>query len=328
MFVSVIIGLSISILGFAQSINAYLIVDIAPSEVNELGAGWTVKELDDLGGLGSGDMLALSASISGTNYTVSFKSDIYGWKAPEDMEVTIQPGKSTKIVGIYEQEKGSLQVNIYPVTAVEAGAKWRREGQETWLDSETIEQDIPVGKYTIEFYKIDNWDTPPEPEVTILDKELVTIDAYYTQHLGALQVNISPQEVVTAGAKWKIRGKTDWLDSGFNYENLPVGTYTVEFKEIPNWQTPPSSEVTIEKGQTKVLTVEYVSLILEGTNEGEGEISEGEGEDENDIWGECGCNNSEQEKKLRDFLVDILFVGLLIIITASSRNSNLSDRNN
>ncbi len=325
-----VLGVYVSTLSYAQSSNAYVIVDIAPSEVNKLGAAWTLKEINGLGWLESGYMLALSASIHETNYTVTFRPDIFGWKAPDDIEITIESGKVSKVVGIYEQEMGALQVNIYPVNAVQAGAKWRREGQETWRESGEIEQNIPFGVYTIEFYKLNNWDSPKEIEVQIKDKTLVSVNAYYTQHLGSLQVSISPQEAIDAGAKWKIQGKTDWLDSGFKYENLPVGTYTVEFKDIPNWQTPSQLQVSVEKDQTAILIAEYVKSISEGVDEGEGGTTEGEGEGEGEstIWSRCGCDNSDSGKSVRNFLMDILFIGLMITITALSRyksSKNSSD---
>ncbi|MCX8065166.1 MAG: hypothetical protein N3G21_08335 [Candidatus Hydrogenedentes bacterium] len=314
--------LSFSLAVFAQSTTAYLIVDIAPTEVNDLGAGWKVKEVNNLSWLGSGYMLALSANVY-TSYTVTFKPDVYGWKYPADIRVTVQPGKYTKVVGIYEQVTGSLKVNIYPKTAVDAGAKWRRAGQEIWRESGYVEQGIPLGKYTIEFYKLSNWDSPPEVEVTIKDTTLVTVNAYYSQYLGALQVNISPQEAVVAGAGWKIVGKTDWLPSGFKYENLPVGSYTIEFRQLRNWQPPPSTEVQIERDQTKVLNVDYVSLLPEGEGEGEALIEgegEGEGAGDGDMWSRCGCNDTGENKGGVKLLLDLLFIGLLVSITASSRN--------
>lgn len=324
-----VLGVYVSTLSYAQSSNAYVIVDIAPSEVNKLGAAWTLKEINGLGWLESGYMLALSASIYETTYTVTFRPDIFGWKAPDDIEVAIRAGKVSKVVGIYEQEMGALQVNIYPANAVQAGAKWRREGQEVWRESGEIEQNIPFGVYTIEFYKLVNWDSPQEIEVQIKDKTLVSVNAYYTQHLGSLQVSISPQEAIVEGAKWKIQGKTDWLESGFKYENLPVGTYMVEFKDIPNWLTPSPLQVSVEKDQTTILTAEYVKSTLEGGDGGGGGTTEGEGEGENSIWSKCGCDNSNSGKSgVRNFLMDILFVGLMISVTALSRcksSKNSSD---
>lgn len=314
----------LSLVASSQSTNAYLIVDIAPGEVYSLGAGWKVKEISNLPWFESGYMLTLAASVYGTSYTVTFKPDIYGWKTPKDLKVTIQPGRFTRVVGIYEQETGALRVNLYPLNAVEAGAKWRRVGQEVWRNSGDIEEGIPLGKYRVEFYPLKNWDTPQELEVTIKDKTLITVNAYYIQHLGSLVVNIFPKEVVIAGASWKIQGTTNWLPSGFKYDNLPVGSYIVQFRDIPNWLTPSSLEIVVERDVTKSLNVEYKRLTPE-EGEGEGEIVEGEGdsegEEENGFWNGCGCKiSSKQGRKLKNLFLDILFISLLIFISATSKN--------
>ena len=66
-----------------------------------------------------------------------------------------------------------------------------------------------------------------------------------------LTVTITPAAAVTAGAQWSLDGTT-WYASGAKV-SLPVtgSPYTVRFKDITGWTTPPTSlPVTIAQGQT------------------------------------------------------------------------------
>ena len=56
------------------------------------------------------------------------------------------------------------------------------------------------------------------------------------QDTGSLRVTISPQGAINAGAKWQVidsNGNTHgWYDSGHTQSGLPVGSYTVKYKDI------------------------------------------------------------------------------------------------
>ncbi len=51
-------------------------------------------------------------------------------------------------------QTGSLQVTIEPQEAIEAGAKWRRVGTQTWFNSGYKETNVPVGQCTVEFKNV------------------------------------------------------------------------------------------------------------------------------------------------------------------------------
>ena len=66
---------------------------------------------------------------------------------------------------------------------------------------------------------------------------------------GSINVIITPQEVNALGAKWSIDG-TNWHEAGKNID-IAVGSYTVRFSEVKEWETPPLQTVEIkEKGTT------------------------------------------------------------------------------
>lgn len=48
-----------------------------------------------------------------------------------------------------------------------------------------------------------------------------------------------------AGAKWRLSNEDTWLNSGQTRSDLPFGTYTILFKSIDKWITPPNQQISI-----------------------------------------------------------------------------------
>lgn len=63
---------------------------------------------------------------------------------------------------------------------------------------------------------------------------------------GYLKIAIDPESAIVDGAKWRRQGTDQWNDSS-SRELVPVGTHTVEFKEIEGWKTPEPITVSVEK---------------------------------------------------------------------------------
>jgi len=166
------------------------------------------------------------------------------------------------------QEVGSLKVTIQPPEAVAAGAQWKavRNGYDSgWRNSGETISNLPVGQYTVTFKDIANWTKPEDQTVTITKDTLTEVTGTYVQHVGSLKVTIQPPEAVAAGAQWKaVRNGYDsgWRNSGETISNLPVGQYTVTFKDIANWTKPEDQTVTITKDTLTEVTGTYVSLAL------------------------------------------------------------------
>jgi len=162
-------------------------------------------------------------------------------------------------------DAGSVTVNISPAGAVTAGAQWSIDGGTTWNASGATVSGVKVGTQTITFKTISGWDAPAAKTVTIVKDSTITQSATYVQQLGNLTVTITPQGAINAGAQWSIDGGTTWNVSGATKSYLPIGTYTVTFKQITNWTTPTSKQVTVTKDTTVTTTGEYVSLIRFGS---------------------------------------------------------------
>jgi hypothetical protein len=63
--------------------------------------------------------------------------------------------------------------------------------------------------------------------------------------MGSIRVSIVPQEAADAEAQWRVLGESSWRNSGTIKSDVPFGTYTIEFKDISGWNTPPNKDVTV-----------------------------------------------------------------------------------
>ncbi len=290
----------------AQTSNTALVITLHPQEINDLGAGWRIK------GSGSewypsGKTLILSAG----SYTVEFKGEISGWMAPADLNITLMQGKTSEYAGIYTRLKGSLKVTIYPQEVVNDGAQWRREGQETWRDNGEVEVDVPIGEYQIEFKKVSGWNVPKKTVISLQPDIINSVSGTYTREQGYLTVTITPQEVVEAGAMWKIQGEDTYWASGVTVIR-DIGTYTVEFKPIANWVTPEPIQVKIITNEKSAIGVEYKPAT---SQEGEGTVEgEGEGEGEKPFPFLCSCEQKKGFHGLKQLLGNFLVFGMSFVL--------------
>lgn len=74
---------------------------------------------------------------------------------------------------------------------------------------------------------------------------------------GSLIVNISPPEVVTAGAQWQFEEFFPWNNSGVAATPPYNGEFRPRFKDIPGWSKPTTAFVQVTHGNTATLNVSY-----------------------------------------------------------------------
>jgi hypothetical protein len=151
---------------------------------------------------------------------------------------------------------GSLQVTILPPEAAAAGTQWRMDGG-TWQDSGYTETCVTVGTHIVEYKPIPDWNEPNSQTVQINEDQTTTTTGTYVQQIGSLQVTILPPGAVTAGAKWRVDGGA-WRDSDYIESGLPVGSHTVDYKPVTDWNEPNSHTVQIDDGQTTTVTGTYI----------------------------------------------------------------------
>jgi|GEM_PF-1427494 len=74
---------------------------------------------------------------------------------------------------------GNLQVILTPAEAAAAGARWRRVGTDTWLNSGDTETGILSGRWDIEFKNIEGWAAPGVHAVSIPADDTATDTGVY-----------------------------------------------------------------------------------------------------------------------------------------------------
>ncbi|MFO7974672.1 MAG: C45 family autoproteolytic acyltransferase/hydrolase [Candidatus Hydrogenedentota bacterium] len=155
---------------------------------------------------------------------------------------------------------GALEVLLEPEGAVAAGAQWRLAGTDDWLDSGSIDEDVPAGPQTIEFHDATGWGTPENREITVVVGETTTITATYLAPAGSIMVTILPRDAMDAGAQWRRVGSEEWLDSGTTESGIEPGSYRVEFKPVSGWNEPQDIEdVMVVPNETATLCGVYTT---------------------------------------------------------------------
>lgn len=88
---------------------------------------------------------------------------------------------------------------------------------------------------------------------------------------GTLTVTLSPAQAIAQGAVWSVTGGTNWFAGGTG-TNLPPGTYTVTFTNLPGWVAPDACSVQVQSGQTTSTSGAYAAILpsaartISGTN--------------------------------------------------------------
>ncbi|MBX3733144.1 MAG: cadherin domain-containing protein [Verrucomicrobiae bacterium] len=80
-----------------------------------------------------------------------------------------------------------------------------------------------------------------------------TMDFVAKRLLTMVRVTMSPQNAITAGARWRIADGT-WQKSGVSLNALQPGQYTIEFKDVAGWTKPGNQTVTVTENQTYTLS--------------------------------------------------------------------------
>lgn len=115
---------------------------------------------------------------------------------------------------------------------------------------------LSLGSHIVDYQKIDGWDAPKPIMVTVKLNQTTKITGKYIRQIGTLKVTITPEAAVNGGARWRVADTTDWTQSGRAIQ-LPVGSYTVQFKSLTGWKKPEDKEVVIENGKVKSVTGKY-----------------------------------------------------------------------
>jgi len=153
---------------------------------------------------------------------------------------------------------GSLKVNVYPPSAVKAGAEWQVDGG-TWQTNGATVGNLSVSNHTLSFNTISGWTTPSNQIISIGSNAAVTAGGTYvvSPPSGSLQVTITPAGAIAAGAQWQVDGSA-LQDSGATVSGLWVTNHTLSFNTISGWTTPASQTIAIKANSVAKAKGNYV----------------------------------------------------------------------
>ncbi|MHC4744465.1 MAG: PKD domain-containing protein, partial [Planctomycetota bacterium] len=74
---------------------------------------------------------------------------------------------------------------------------------------------------------------------------------------GSVQVTITPQEAIDAGAWWRIDDGA-WQDSGYTLDGVVVGAHTLQFTPLAGWDTPGNTQIQVNFAETTIAGGTYI----------------------------------------------------------------------
>jgi len=190
--------------------------------------------------------------IVGNTYEIEFK-DVDNYDKPDNIFVRIKYNGGVVIKSVlYTPHMGRLQINLTP--NIINIFQWKLVNSIIWRNSSDI-IDLQVGEYEIEFKEVAGFDKPNNITVIIERDNLSIYEVIYKEHAGCVQIFITPNTKDIF--QWKIVGTTTWYDSGTLLDEIPIGTYFIEFKDVIEYQKPDNITIVVEHNTLKPIDVKY-----------------------------------------------------------------------
>lgn len=150
--------------------------------------------------------------------------------------------------------------------------KYRIDGG-TWIDASASDGffDEDVEDYTFTTALLETGEHLIETQAYSTSGNTSTVvgqEVEIVLETGSLRVAISPRDAVYAGAQWRRVGMSTWLDSGYTEQDIAVGSYTVEFKDVPGWVKPVNLPVSVSENQLTETDAVYAAAVTIGTGTG------------------------------------------------------------
>ncbi len=224
-------------------------VDIEPQGAVDAGAQWSIDDGDTW--RDSGEVVELAAG----DYTVTF-SEVTGWIAPDSAQQAVEESETATVTGTYTAITYTLMYSAGANGSIEGPTEQTvQHGQ----DGEPVEA-VPDAGYGFTEWSDGVTDNPRTDTNVTGD---ISVTAEFEERTGFVEVTLTPQGVVDAGAQWSIDGGETWRDSGDSVET-PIGDYTVVYAEVDEWLEPESEAITVEANETETLTGTYLDFGLRG----------------------------------------------------------------
>jgi len=116
----------------------------------------------------------------------------------------------------------------------------------------TLENSVNAGTYGFSFSNeiLSDTNNKDVSSIALTQGQITVVEE------GSVQVTLEPEAINSLGGQWRISGG-DWQNSGTTLTELAVGNYTIEFKDIQNWNKPDNKNISISKNQLTEVTGNY-----------------------------------------------------------------------
>ncbi len=183
------------------------------------------------------------------SHTVSF-GDVTDYDKPDSQTATVEKGLTTRVVGIYTRQTGTLGIMTTPV----AGEVF--VNGESWGISPQAKE-IPTGTWSVSFGEVNLYTKPGAVDVIIQSKLVTTTTGTYIPlppSQGNLSVDTGPIKGPTFvnGESWGTAPKSKAVN---------VGNYTVSFGDLDGYTTPQAQIVSVQEGVATNVTGTYEPLL-------------------------------------------------------------------
>ena len=169
------------------------------------------------------------------------------------------------------------------VTSSDAGCGWTATSNDSWIA--ITSGATGSGNAAVIYATEVNSDAARTGTITVAGYTFTVIQGYAK---GALQVTITPQEAIDAGAQWRRVGTETWLHSGQVEGGLEVGQYDVEFKTVEQWNNP-ATQTAILDSASALSPVFITGAYTPGCTDKDGD---GYGEGGGCLGPDCNDNDS------------------------------------
>jgi hypothetical protein len=163
------------------------------------------------------------------------------------------------------ERNGQVRVTLAPAGT----GGWRFVGEPTWRASGVAVTGLTSGDREIEFLPVTQYIHPAREMVSVVSGAPVVLERFYyksaTLGRGTIRIFLEPGTLAaptvaaSTRARWRLMGDTDttWKDTGDEVSGLMPGSYLIECKSVPGWNTPSASTLVVDDAQPSKLTISY-----------------------------------------------------------------------
>jgi hypothetical protein len=204
---------------------------------------------------GSGTSWKSSAALVG-EYIISY-GDVAGYEKPTSEAKTLSVNGTITFNGQYNKLiPGTIEVqtNINEAAFNITGPGNYNGSGMLWTTAE-----VTPGSYRITYGNVPGYETPPSETKTLPSGGSISFIGEYKKIVpGMIEVHANLDE-----ANFDIKGPMDYSGNGKDWSQaeVPLGSYTITYKAVPDYNTPPSETKIMTSGGNIIFNAEYKPYI-------------------------------------------------------------------